>query len=294
MSDLIYDFLQRIGYDHPLHPILVHMPIGLTVTAFFLSIFAYLLRRPSLATCACHASAVAIIFFFPTVFMGVLDWQRYYHGAWLTPIKMKLILAPILLALLSLVVFISYRQAAQIKALMPVYLVALATVTSLGYFGGQLTFGGRSPAASAEFAAGQKLYEANCSGCHAHGGNVLAPNLPLRSAPQLQSRDEFIGYLRAPKLPNGSKGIMPAFNPDQLSDQDATRIYEYIRRYFVAPEREGKLSQSSGSLLVNGPTLWRSPGKTAVDMSGIYIRIFTNCGLYNSRVTCTNESAYSQ
>ncbi len=239
MGDFIYDFLQRIGYDHPLHPVLVHMPIGLTVTAFFLNAAAYLWRRPALAGCACHCSVLATLFFFPTVFMGVLDWQRYYHGAWLTPIKLKLILAPVLLVLLLLSVFIGYRQGVQAKAMMFVYLLALLTVTALGYFGGELTFGGRSPAATPEFAAGRKLYEANCSGCHAHGGNMLAPNLPLRTAPQLRNRDEFVGYLRDPRLPNGAKGSMPAFTPDQLSDQDATRLYGYVQHYFANTQREG-------------------------------------------------------
>jgi len=239
MGDFIYDFLQRIGYDHPLHPVLVHMPIGLVVGAFFLSIAANLLRRPSFATSAYHALALAFIFFFPTVFMGVVDWQRYYHGAWLQPIKMKLILAPVFLVLLSLGVFIGYRQGAQAKALVSVYLLALLTVTALGYYGGQLTFGGRSPAAPAEFAIGQKLYEANCSGCHAYGGNLLAPNLPLRTAPQLRSQDEFIKYLRNPELPDGSKGMMPVFTPNQISDQDAAKLYDYIQRYIANPKRIG-------------------------------------------------------
>ena len=238
MGGFIYALLQKIGYDHPLHPVLVHMPIGLIVTAFFLSGGAYLLRRPALATSAYHASVAANIFYFPTVFMGIVDWQRYYHGAWLNPIKIKLILAPLLLVPLSLIVFIGYRKGAQAKALLPVFLLALLTVAGLGYYGGQLTLGGRSPAASVEYAAGQKLYQANCSGCHAHGGNLLAPNLPLRTAPQLKSRDEFVGYLRNPKLPNGGNGPMPTFSPDHLSDEDATRLYEYIQHYFVTPKRQ--------------------------------------------------------
>ncbi|MGR8979053.1 MAG: DUF2231 domain-containing protein [Gammaproteobacteria bacterium] len=236
MSDFIYDLLQKIGYNHPLHPILVHMPIGLVVAAFLLCCSAYLFRRSSFATSAYHALAVAFIFFFPSAVMGLLDWQRYFHGAWLTPVKIKLILAPVLLLLLSAGVFIGYRQGTQAKALFALYLLALLAVTGLGFYGGQLTFGGRSPAASAGLAAGQKLYEANCSGCHAHGGNVLAPDMPLRTAPQLQNMNEFVEYLRHPKLPDGSQGIMPAFSRDELSDQDAATLYDYIQRYVAHPE----------------------------------------------------------
>lgn len=237
MSDLIYDFLEKIGYHHPLHPVLVHMPIGLIVAAFFLSCAAVLLRRSTLATSAYHDLVAAFIFFFPSVFIGIVDWQRYFHGAWLQPIQMKLLLAPLLLLLLAVGVFIGYRQGAQAKGLFPIYLLSLLTVTALGYFGGQLTFGGRSPTATVQFAAGQKLYEANCSGCHAHGGNALMPNLPLRAAPQLRDRNEFIGFLRQPQLPNGGKGMMPAFNQDELSDQDAAKLYDYIQHYIAQPSR---------------------------------------------------------
>lgn len=239
MSDFIYNLLEKIGYTHPLHPVLVHMPIGLVVAAFFLSCSAYLFRRPSFATSAYHALVVAFIFYFPSVFMGLIDWQRYYHGAWLTPIKMKLIFAPVLFLLLTPGVFLGYRQGAQSRTLFVIYLLSLVTVTILGYFGGQLTFGGRSPAASAEFAAGQKLYEANCSGCHAHGGNVLAPNLPLRSAKQLHNRSDFIDYLRHPDLPNGKQGKMPPFSRNELSDSEATKLYDYIMRYIAQPEPSG-------------------------------------------------------
>ena len=237
MSDFIYDLLQRIGYNHPLHPVLVHMPIGLIVAGFFLRLSATLLRRSCLANCAYYVLVAAFILFFPTAVMGVIDWQRYYHGAWLPPIKLKLILSPVLLVLLSLAVFIGWRQGPQAKPLVSFYLLALLAVSGLGYFGGQLTFGGRSPAASAEFAAGQKLYDANCSGCHAHGGNVLAPDLPLRAAPQLKSRDEFVNYLRHPELPTGGQGMMPVFTPKHISDQDAAKLYDYIQRYIASPRR---------------------------------------------------------
>ncbi|MGR8935865.1 MAG: DUF2231 domain-containing protein [Gammaproteobacteria bacterium] len=240
MSDFIYGFLEKIGYHHPLHPVLVHMPIGLVVAAFLLSCAALLMRRSSLATSAYHDLVAAFVFFFPSAFMGIVDWQRYYHGAWLPPIRMKLLLAPVLLLLLSAGVFMGYRQGAQAKGLLFIYLLSLLTVSTMGYFGGQLTFGGRSPAASVEFAAGQKLYEANCSACHAHGGNVLAPNLPLRSAPQLRERNEFIGFLRHPQLAGGGKGIMPAYSRDELSDQDAAQLYAYIQRYVARSEPHGQ------------------------------------------------------
>ena len=236
MSDFIYNLLETIGYDHPLHPVLVHMPIGLIVAAFFLSCAALIWRRSSLAISAYYDLVAAFIFFFPAVFMGFIDWQRYYHGAWLLPVKMKLLLAPVLLLLLLIGVFIGFRQGPQAKSLIFIYMLSLLTVSALGFFGGQLTFGGRSPAASVAFADGQKLYEANCSGCHAHGGNVLAPNLPLRSAPQLQDQNEFIDFLRHPKRAGGGKSIMPAFSPQELSDQDATKLYDYVQRYIAQPE----------------------------------------------------------
>lgn len=54
MFDSVYQFLEKIGYPHPIHPSKTHIPIGLLVGAFFFAWVAFLFRRPGLARTARH------------------------------------------------------------------------------------------------------------------------------------------------------------------------------------------------------------------------------------------------
>jgi uncharacterized membrane protein len=237
MLDFIYNVLAAIGYTDPVHPPLAHMPIGLTVGALLLGLSALLARRPILGLSAHHCLILALIFVFPTVLLGYMDWQRYYAGAWLFPIKMKLGLAGVLLVLLTLGVVLGRKEEERRWGLIGVYTLSFFTVTGLGYFGGHLVFGGNAPAAPAEFQAGQKVFTA-CSGCHAHGGNIIDPKLTLRNAPQLEAFDKFRDYIRDPEMPDGSPGEMPAFGKARISDQQARELYDYIIHVIVKPKRE--------------------------------------------------------
>jgi len=77
-----YDFLQSLGYPHPIHPTEVHMPIGLVVGgAFLFSWLAFYFHRPNLARAARYCAIVAFIWTFPTMFLGFMDWQHFYGGA---------------------------------------------------------------------------------------------------------------------------------------------------------------------------------------------------------------------
>jgi mono/diheme cytochrome c family protein len=237
MINAFYDLLDRIGYLHPIHPALVHLPIGLVVGAFFLGWIALLFKRPHLLPSAYQVLVIAFVSWFPTVLFGYLDWQRYYAGAMLHPIVMKLILAGLLFVLLSAGVILGARKNPGARVMVFIYTLSFATVATLGYYGGQLVYTGATPAGPASYRAGEQLFDANCSGCHAHGGNLIAPNLPLRGAPQLANPEQFIAFLRAPKLPNGEKGAMPAFPPARLGDQDARALYDYIEKAIAAPDR---------------------------------------------------------
>jgi hypothetical protein len=181
---------------------------------------------------------LALLFWFPTILFGLMDWQRYYAGAWLFPFKMKLILASVLFVLLLSGVLLGYRDPTRIKRLLPIYLLCFANVTALGYFGGQLVYGGRTPGGSAEFKAGERLYDSNCSGCHAHGGNAILSNYPLRSAPQLGKLEDFRRFIRSPRLNNGATGPMLSFPPARLSDPQVRDLYDYIVHAIEKPKRE--------------------------------------------------------
>jgi mono/diheme cytochrome c family protein len=239
MMDSVYTLLRRIGYLHPIHPAFTHLPIGLVSGAFLLGWAAVLLKRPALLPSAYPILVIAFVSWFPTVLFGYLDWQRYYAGAMLHPIVVKLILAGLLFVLLSAGLILGARKNPNARLQVFIYTLSFATVAALGYYGGQLVYTGATPAGPASHRAGERLFDANCSGCHAHGGNSISPNLPLRSAPQLADPGRFIAFLRAPKAPDGKPGEMPAFPPARLGDQDARALYDYIEKAIATPDRGG-------------------------------------------------------
>ena len=238
MFDFVYKFLAGLGYTHPIHPTEVHMPIGLVVAAFIFAWIALLLRRPNLARTARACVTLAFIWAFPTILFGIMDWQHYYAEAMLYPIKIKLIFAPALLVLLAAAVIIGFKKGAESKAVLAIYSLCFVTVVILGYFGGQLVYGVKAPAPPADLKAGAEVFSANCKGCHPNGGNIIKPNLPLRSAPQLADFNSFEAFIRGPKMPDGSAGVMPAFATAKISDRQAKELYEYIQKVIEHPVRK--------------------------------------------------------
>jgi hypothetical protein len=167
-----------------------------------------------------------------------MDWQYYYAGAWLFYIKMKLILAGVLLVLLSIGLIVTRKPEVKIIASLTIYSLSFLTVVALGFYGGQLVFGGWTPTAPKELQVGARIFRGNCNGCHAHGSNILATNLPLNIAPQLVDFDTFRAFVRHPEMPNGSRGEMPDFPPTKISDQQERDLYAYIVYVFKTPKRK--------------------------------------------------------
>lgn len=75
---------------------------------------------------------------------------------------------------------------------------------------------------------GESLFKIRCVACHPDGGNVVMPDLPLRGALQLADFRTFVSFLRDPRLPNGSRGPMPPFSVDTITDIQAKSLYHYI------------------------------------------------------------------
>ena len=232
MGNLIYHFLESFGYKHPLHPVLVHLPIGMNLGALVLCLLAILLHKPELRRSAYHALVLAGLFSLVALTMGLLDWQHYFNGSLLKPIKMKLLIAFPYTLLMWAGIFIGYRKGPEAKALLPIYFIGVICVMSLGFFGGELTFTGRSPAADNPRDEGQSLFEANCSSCHPSGGNRIVPEKPIRASRQLESLASFTHHVRNPAAnAEGGQSIMPAFPPEAISDADMAKLYNYIQHY---------------------------------------------------------------
>lgn len=171
----LYQLLDAVGYVHPLHPSITHIPVGLVIGAFLLGAISFLFRHKMTARAAHYCTIIAFIFIFPTVLLGYMDWQHFFAGGWLQPIKIKLVLAGVLLILTFIALVAGRGGETTSRGVAVMYTLCLVTVLALGFFGGQLVYSGKVPAGPAEFQNGEKLFRANCSGCHPYGGNIVDP-----------------------------------------------------------------------------------------------------------------------
>ncbi len=229
--DFIYQFLSRIGYHHPIHPTETHMPIGLVTGALLLGFAGLIFKRQFLYRSARHCFILALLFLFGTVLFGFMDWQHFYAGAWLFPLKMKLTLAGILLGLFILGLIVGRGEGLRSNSLLVIYVLCFLTVVGLGYFGGQLVFGGISPQAPPTLRAGQGVFDARCGRCHPQGGNNINPDAPVLYAPQLKDLSTFLYWIRNPRSP------MPPFPPALITDEQGNQLYLYLINVLEKPKR---------------------------------------------------------
>lgn len=237
MLDSIYEFLAGMGYTHPLHPPILHIPMGMMIGAFLLALTALLFRRPVLAQSARHCIILVLIFFFPAVLFGFTDWQYYFSGAWLESIIIKLALSGILLVLLILGILLGRKGKFGSKAVMITYALSFFAVAAMGYYGADLAFGNRAPVAPPEYVAGEKIFMKNCNACHPYGGNIVNAKLSVMGAPQLIDSRVFLAYLRDPKQPKGSLAIMPIVPATKVTDEQAKQLFDYITKVVERPRR---------------------------------------------------------
>lgn len=190
--DSIYRFLADLGYDHPIHPILVHLTIGLVIATLLFALLSTIPRYSKYATTARHCATLAFLSVFPTAFLGVMDWLYYYGGSLIQPIKMKISLASGLGVLLLLAVVLHIKFTSRSPLLIAVYLFALSAVTGLGYYGGELVFVSQSSeessAAEGETGAAegggpvvfsdvQGVFQNRCVQCHSESNPLQGLDL---------------------------------------------------------------------------------------------------------------------
>jgi cytochrome c2 len=169
MFEFIYEILTRFGYTHPLHPTLTHLPIGMTMGAFLFMLGGLVFRKTSLVQTARHCAILALLGAVPTALLGLMDWQHFYGGSLLFPIKMKLVLAGILIVFLILAIIFGFLGKSFSKILISLYVLCLFSVIGLGYFGGELVYGTKAPAAGISegpAAEGAMVFSKNCAACH--------------------------------------------------------------------------------------------------------------------------------
>lgn len=237
MGESFYRFLTGLGYSEPIHPTQVHMPIGLVIGAVFFILAGLFSKRGSLTTSARHCLVLAFIWFFPTVLLGIIDWQHYYHGAWIPPIRAKLTAAPVLGIVLLIAIVMAYKKETTVRTLLVLTLLCLFPLGTLGYFGGKLVFAraglsSRSSPAAGGYQAGADLFRKKCAACHPGGKNSIKPEHPIIGSPELRDQNTFTAFLRNPPPP------MPKFPPSAISDTQATQMRDYIT-HVLEKEKSG-------------------------------------------------------
>ncbi|MDD2767519.1 MAG: c-type cytochrome [Methylococcus sp.] len=186
---------------------------------------------------AYHVAVMAFASSFFVALAGIMDWRRFYGGAWLLEIEVKMVLAGLFVVLLLLTLLLGRLQESRPAVMFVFYGLCALNVLGLGFFGGQLVYRGFAPEAPERFRSGRNVFESHCSGCHRRGENIIEPTLPLRSAPQLKNFGDFLAFVRNPRLPDGSIGPMPRFSADRLSDEACRQLYDYLYFAFVTQKR---------------------------------------------------------
>ena len=69
---------------------------------------------------------------------------------------------------------------------------------------------------------GEKLYKANCAGCHINGQNLIKPNKPIIGSSKLGSKKILREFLEAPPAP------MPSFKNITSMDNQFDSLYVYV------------------------------------------------------------------
>lgn len=176
MLDKVYQWIAQLGYVHPLHPAVTHIPLGCIIAGFFFLIIARMARNPAFFQSARHCMGLALAFLPIVAILGYMDWQHFYAGAWLWPIKAKLVLASTLFILLLAVNSMRSPLNRPPLKLMLLYTLCLAVAVGLGYFGGELVYGAKPAGAVKPQAqeaalsplaqAGERLFQQKCAFCH--------------------------------------------------------------------------------------------------------------------------------
>jgi len=228
MISALYQALSNIGYTHPIHPVVTHIPVGLVIGGFIFALTGTILKRPSLAKSARNCFWLALLILPVAVLFGLMDWQYFYAGAWLMPIIMKMVLAAVLLVLL-IVTLIPFRE----KVPLVLYCLCLFIVIGIGFFGGELVYGTRSTKEApndARVEQGAAFFAQNCAMCH------YSDRTDIRIGPGLKD------LFKKDKLPISGKPVtddsiksllktpvdrMPAFV--DITEEELGALIEYLK-----------------------------------------------------------------
>jgi uncharacterized membrane protein len=140
MVENFYSLLTKIGYSHPLHPMLTHVPMGMIIGMVIFSFLGLIWKNRNFGQTAFYCSVLALVALLPVAGTGILDWLHFQQAEWNVFIIAKMILAGVLTLLLILSIVLKEKAATPGRMLL-IYLLCLACAGGLGYAGGHLVYG---------------------------------------------------------------------------------------------------------------------------------------------------------
>lgn len=141
MTATVFRLLEAIGFTHPVHPALTHLPMGMAMGCILFGIAALFLRRISLEETAHHCAILGLIGVPPTMLAGYLDWQHSWEGEWIFWIQLKIVLGFLLFFLFLWAVWEGRKDPRRTRLLMAIYGLCLLCAIGLGFSGGELMYG---------------------------------------------------------------------------------------------------------------------------------------------------------
>jgi uncharacterized membrane protein len=141
MIELVYQTLAKIGYSHPLHPAMTHIPMGMIIGGFLFAVSSAVMRKDDLAKAAHYCYTLSLIFVFPTILLGYMDWQYKFDGEWNRLILTKIILAVMLTMMLGITFLYGKNVKVDMKQKLILYVICFAIAMGLGFIGGELQYG---------------------------------------------------------------------------------------------------------------------------------------------------------
>ncbi len=141
MVEFVYGLLESIGFAHPLHPALTHIPMGLVMGAVIFRVAAIVSPMKYLSKTGYHCAVVGLLGVPPTAILGWMDWQYRYGGEWEFLIGLKIVLALVLFLILSLIVVVDDPDTPRIDVRSALYFLAVLSAVGLGFSGGELIYG---------------------------------------------------------------------------------------------------------------------------------------------------------
>ena len=141
MIDFIYQTLAKLGYSHPLHPAMTHIPMGMIIGGFLFAAGSVVMKKDDLAKAAYYCYTLALIFVLPTMMLGYMDWQYRLEAEWNRLILAKIILALVLTAMLVTSFFYGKNEQVDIKQKLIFYVICFGIAMGLGFIGGELQYG---------------------------------------------------------------------------------------------------------------------------------------------------------